>query len=281
MKIKGFQVLNYRCIIDSGWVDVDDLTVLVGKNESGKTSLLRALHKFSPFKTDPYLIDREWPRGQRHKRNVDAIVCSVRFELDDDELAQLYPTLDDPASQSGPFIISRTYSGRYHLDLPNDLFPSQPPKSFISELVSALENLQPPPNTSISLDILRQSVERIKVWAYGGNIDEIKSAGLSEFLLSNIADPTPEDVSFVSSLDACISNMINGLSTRETIRTSVEKFVLGRIPVFIYMDDYRAFRGSALLDMVKERKDRNELTDEDKTLITILELSGLDLDSEF
>ena len=44
----------YKGIIDSGWVKVNPLTVLVGKNESGKTLLLRALHKFNPYIPELY-----------------------------------------------------------------------------------------------------------------------------------------------------------------------------------------------------------------------------------
>ena len=44
MDLTALRVTMYKGIIDSGWVDVNRLTVLVGKNESGKTSLLRALH---------------------------------------------------------------------------------------------------------------------------------------------------------------------------------------------------------------------------------------------
>ncbi|MDH2899900.1 MAG: hypothetical protein PXY39_02915 [archaeon] len=36
----------YRCIIDSGWVDVEPLTVLVGKMEAGKTSLQSLVKKW-------------------------------------------------------------------------------------------------------------------------------------------------------------------------------------------------------------------------------------------
>ncbi len=61
MQLKGFKVVYYRPILDSGWVDVDDITTIVGKNESGKTALLKALHKFNPFKPEPYNIDRDWP----------------------------------------------------------------------------------------------------------------------------------------------------------------------------------------------------------------------------
>ncbi len=46
------------------------------------------------------------------------------------------------------------------------------------------------------------------------------------------------------------------------------------------MSDYRAFTGSAELDQVLQRRQRNQLSDEDKTLLTILSLSGLDLEKE-
>ena len=72
MQLKGFRVWSYRPILDSGWVDLEDITVIVGKNESGKTALLKALHKFNPFKPEPYTLEREWPRGHRKMRSQDA-----------------------------------------------------------------------------------------------------------------------------------------------------------------------------------------------------------------
>src|SRR5437867_8282011 len=89
MKLKRFRVQMFKCVLDSGWVDVTDLTVLVGKNEAGKTSLLRALHKFNPFDPEPYSIPREWPRGHRGERSDSQIVCSAEFELAAQEIADL------------------------------------------------------------------------------------------------------------------------------------------------------------------------------------------------
>ena len=51
-----------------------------------------------------------------------------------------------------------------------------------------------------------------------------------------------------------------------------------RLPTFIYMDDYRRFRGTAQLDEIRSRRDNGQLTEEDRTFLTILELSGLNLD---
>jgi len=46
------------------------------------------------------------------------------------------------------------------------------------------------------------------------------------------------------------------------------------------MSDYRVFNGAALLDQLWQRKQQNQSSEEDKTLLTILELSGLKIQEE-
>ncbi len=48
MKLKAFRVKNYRSVVDSGWCTLspDNITGIIGQNESGKTSLLEALKSF-------------------------------------------------------------------------------------------------------------------------------------------------------------------------------------------------------------------------------------------
>src|SRR5208283_5380135 len=92
MELLGFRIQNYRSVNDSGWIDVEPLTVLVGKNQSGKSALLRGLQKFNPFKDEPYNMDREWPRGRRKDRDNKAPVVTVRFEfteLEEKELSEI------------------------------------------------------------------------------------------------------------------------------------------------------------------------------------------------
>ena len=47
MKLTRARVINYKSIDDSSWVRVDDVTALVGKNESGKTAFLQAIRKIN------------------------------------------------------------------------------------------------------------------------------------------------------------------------------------------------------------------------------------------
>ena len=48
MKLKAFRIRNFRSIVDTGWQNIspDNITCLIGQNESGKTSVLESLKVF-------------------------------------------------------------------------------------------------------------------------------------------------------------------------------------------------------------------------------------------
>ena len=98
MKLTRFKIQKYKSILDSDWVNVSSPTVLVGKNEAGKTSLLKALHKFNPFKPEPYSMPREWPRGFRGERSDAQVVCTAEFQLAPEELKGLQELAEQPVS---------------------------------------------------------------------------------------------------------------------------------------------------------------------------------------
>lgn len=51
MKLTKVRITNFQCIHDSTEFDIGDITCLVGKNESGKTALLKALYRLNPINT--------------------------------------------------------------------------------------------------------------------------------------------------------------------------------------------------------------------------------------
>ncbi|RLD71124.1 MAG: hypothetical protein DRI98_06045, partial [Bacteroidetes bacterium] len=48
MHLVSFRIQNFRSIVDTGWHTLahDNITSLIGQNESGKTSILEALKAF-------------------------------------------------------------------------------------------------------------------------------------------------------------------------------------------------------------------------------------------
>ncbi|MDE2211963.1 MAG: AAA family ATPase, partial [Betaproteobacteria bacterium] len=94
MKLTRAQITNFRCVEDSGVFEIGDLTCLVGKNEAGKTAILKALHGLSS--TDGFTYDRtrDYPRrfltrfDERHSDGKSA-VAKTWWTLEDDDIAEL------------------------------------------------------------------------------------------------------------------------------------------------------------------------------------------------
>ena len=62
MESLGFQVTNYRNVLDSGRVEVNRCTAFVGQNEAGKSNLFDALYRVNPFgQLAAYNLDEDWP----------------------------------------------------------------------------------------------------------------------------------------------------------------------------------------------------------------------------
>jgi AAA15 family ATPase/GTPase len=95
--VREVRVQNYRNIQDSGWVPFERVTNLVGRNESGKTAFLKALHRFNAANGETYDPQRDFPRD-RYTRDFKEesaskwTVCSVRFEVAEEYAEELKKT---------------------------------------------------------------------------------------------------------------------------------------------------------------------------------------------
>jgi energy-coupling factor transporter ATP-binding protein EcfA2 len=62
LRLKRYHVWNFRSVDDSGPIEVDDVTALIGTNESGKTNLLLPLWKLKPAKDGAIIPMADFPR---------------------------------------------------------------------------------------------------------------------------------------------------------------------------------------------------------------------------
>ncbi len=333
MRLVSFRVQMYRCILDSGWIDVSPLTVLVGKNESGKTALLKALYKLNPSVPEPYCIDREWPRRYRKDRNEGQVVCSARFELGPEEVQELKAF---SGQEVIPSIVEvrRDYAGRLEILFPPELFPDRLTPGDAEPLLALLPRVPDVVGSAFGqkarqcLDEARQLIaegrfsdlarvqdEHIQalfdrltltpspgtaapqagVVVTGGPGDvkggkrkaaeEDEAAATSEdaFIDAGTIGPQsifPREKDFIEHYKDSLRQISEKLTATPSMLEKAREYVLKHMPAFVYMSDYETFSGAAQLDQVKQRRDRGEMTQEDKTLLTIMELAQLDLDEE-
>jgi AAA15 family ATPase/GTPase len=81
MKLISFKIENFKSIVNTGWVDLskDDISCLIGQNESGKSSVLEALNSFWSPKLDEDFL--------RNDMSIPAV--SFLFNFDKDELSKM------------------------------------------------------------------------------------------------------------------------------------------------------------------------------------------------
>ena len=282
MKLKRFRVQMFKCVLDSGWVDVSELTVLVGKNEAGKTSLLRALHKFNPFDPEPYSIPREWPRGHRGERSESQVVCSAEFELNSVEIGDLKQITTEKVDAT-KLVVTRDYAGRFEVIFPESVFPETLHPNDVDTLCNSL----PLPLTEVHPDFLESATdcraEAIRL-AHEGRFADLEAlVSAQEPRLAHRSPDNPHqdhENSFRSQYIGQLRQLAAQLKDTPSIHRKAHDYVVSTLPTFVYMDEYRTFRGTAYLDQVKQRKDQKKPTEDDQTLITILRLAELDLDEE-
>lgn len=87
MKLVRYCVMNFRSVKNSGWIDCDDVTTLVGVNESGKSNLLLALWKLNPARGGEIDILHDMPVSElstlRNRKNEVKFI-SAEFEMEKD-----------------------------------------------------------------------------------------------------------------------------------------------------------------------------------------------------
>lgn len=126
MNITQLRVRNYRSIEDSGWISLESLTCLVGKNESGKTAFMRAAEQLNPaYSTGGYTPYEDYPRqewpdySERHEDDPDVVV-SARFALDEADVEAVEDDFGTGVLAGREATVHRDYQGDYRWDLPLD-----------------------------------------------------------------------------------------------------------------------------------------------------------------
>lgn len=96
MKLVSVTIDKYKCIESAQTFDVNDgITILVGMNESGKTSVLESVAKTRYFQEDEnfkFNLVFDYPR--KWKKNVDKsgenpVAVSCTYELEDEDIARI------------------------------------------------------------------------------------------------------------------------------------------------------------------------------------------------
>jgi predicted ATPase len=253
------QVWKYKSIEDSTPVEfASDVTVLVGKNESGKTAFLEALHKAMPLDTAKYKYDyvADYPRKdlvryrpQHEVKNYQKVVeLTFRIEktLADKINKELFGGAEIVAAGTAftrDTTIANTNTIGFHIDEKAALTALQKPladlehandvfagEATLADALTKIEALGLPADSKLAIFAVQWRGRALKTNGWGLVEGHIWQTYLSPAL-----------------------------------------------PKFLYFDDYKLLNGKINLPTLQQREEAKQLTDADETAQGLLQLAGTTL----
>ena len=240
MKLTKVCIKNYKCIHDSTEFDIDDVTCLVGKNESGKTAILEALHKFNP--TDPSILfnpQSDYPieDPEKHKQ----VVVEATFSLEQEDIESIeYIFRCKCVEDNKPTI---TLSSSYSKPISVVRYDFKVDQEAIIKHISIATEIKTNPSmkdpTKLAKDLLPK-LDSSENDHYHRILEEIASSNLPTYIFSSILQ--------------------------------------ARIPRFIYFDQYPQMPGVMSINSLFDRIKDNQTEPSDQPIVEILNLARVDYD---
>lgn len=252
MKLIKFEITDFQCIRASNPIRVGDVTCLLGKNEAGKTALLKGLYKLNPVieADSAYDVVDDFPRSEveeyeyrvAHGEIEPATVCRAEFELQDEEVDAITRDFGPDVLNNNVLTVSKGYDNvrsffldvntdaayKYfvrNLELPAELNEGVYECFNFGELASYLER------SASGVPAIQGMVE---------NLEVIQKQGLDRYIYLNYLRP--------------------------------------KLPRFVYFNDYYQLRGQEDLEALKERLEADTLRTSDYAMLGLMKLARLDVD---
>lgn len=250
MILTKVHITKFQSIKDSNEFEIGDITCLVGKNEAGKTSLLKALYRLNPIiKEDAsFDITDDYPRTEveDYRQDVEAgnidhdKVVKATFEFEEEDLVDLRTDLGEKCLSNNTLTLSKGYDNKTYFTL----------------------NL----NTAEIFKFLIKENQLTKEVA-----TELNKFG--DFVKGNEFLKTVEQTEEVKKLIA----LFDKINKDGIKKYAYNLYIDGVVPKFLYFDDYYQLTGQENIEALTQRKNQKQLRPSDHPMLGLIDLARLDL----
>jgi energy-coupling factor transporter ATP-binding protein EcfA2 len=260
MRLTKVRIQRFKNVVDEQVIDIeDDVTCFVGKNEAGKTTILKALHRLNPANGSDVEFDltTEYPRWRLSRdRRVEDLetVCPVTawFTIEPNELANV-ADLPNPLPAGAELRAARSYG---------------------NELLLALEC---PLASVIRAAAADASIDAADV----GRLLTAASADEAITISRALAKELKESEASRSKVLGGFPKAIESYAafTGAVLERELANALVGRMPTFFYFSTYDLLPGECDLNRLAAKvKAGTKLTPSERTVVSLLARAGEDPD---
>jgi len=261
MKLTGVKIEKYKSFETVQPFTVDhDVTILVGKNESGKTAALESLAKTNYFSADElfkFNATHDYPRkGHVKYKKADSVDAAVTatYELEDREIKSIEDELGAGIIASRALSITTKYDNTRTISMP---------EIKIEACLNHFCKLHGLKLSALKLEAV-STQETIRETLK--NLQEKNSGADTE---------TKDEIIFTSiAVLEALQNLFVNLNWKDWLGAHIwENYFKGWLPKFMYFDEYYELPSRIDINYLSSNVPRNE---GEKTAKALLELAGVD-----
>lgn len=272
MKLVKFRVTNFRSVEDSGWIEAESITSLIGINESGKSNLLLPLWKLNPAEGGAISPLSDFPRAKYNDfRAMDKKpkFIEAHFELPINLAKEISEIANCPVEGVGVVSVSKDLGNNLFVNFPANNTPRDTNYSFIEDILVHYRGEIAELGAAVKLEVtLKESIlekldELVSVGKNQTLISIEECAAISSALSVLIPDKPSPKSKIVPKLNQAISKIdrLKNILSKEPPESypEIRTLIADRLPKFVYYSNYGNLDSEIYLPHVIQNLTRNDL----------------------
>ncbi len=276
MRLRKFRVRAYRCIHDSGQISVGDLAAFIGRNESGKTTILQAL---TLLNKDESISELDLCDEMFDELKNEVKIAEGEFELNEHEVNIIRKKFNEIPTITKVKIFRTNTNPEIQYDFGEVKIDSQinerlhTRENFANKILEFIETIPNHIKIRLDIDFLNNSLQlnfedfKKKVWEINNNLMVL--ASVEQKVISEWKKIYDEDE---------LNDLLAGKTQNDVLKNFIKENLH---PRFVYFSDYKKIYGNVnlneyLSESIDNKIEYEEEFDKTETVLNLFYLAELD-----
>lgn len=282
MQLSTFQIMNYRSIQDSGEISASRITALLGRNESGKSNLLRALTHVNPVVgLQPLNGVKDFPRNRRLEECSEhtpvAVTTWALNEHEQAHISKLWPR----ARPDEPITIKRFYGAKRTIFIPRDdlSFDTVAIEKTVEKIGASVKAAACSVEDAAAKLALETAADTFKTAAAPQEHAQDWATAAIAAIDTLRTELAKADEDLTDKQEEVLTGLQKGaqaIAGDEKAHAAAQTWLMEQLPLFVYFDDYPEIPGHQSIPVFLKRKAEGAMEKGEVNFEKLCKVAGLD-----